>query len=77
MVAHLKKFWATHTSWIAAVVVFLNPSIKAWLDTPGHAKFAVAGALAWSIVLHNLTAPKNAEIVAAAKEAAQNAQVAQ
>jgi hypothetical protein len=67
--AHLKKFWATHVTWIAALIGFLDPSVKAWLDVPGHVKYAFLVGGAWAILLHNMTAPKNAEIVAEAKAA--------
>lgn len=67
MLTHVKKFWATHVTWITALFVFLDPSVKDWLGQPSHVKYAAGAAALWAIFLHNITAPKNAEIVAEAK----------
>ncbi len=67
MGSHLKKFWATHVTWIGALIGFLDPSVQNWLASPSHIKYAVLVGGAWAILLHNLTAPKNADTVAEAK----------
>jgi hypothetical protein len=66
MLDHLKKFWATHASWIVVLITFLDPSVK--MAISHHPEIATVAGAGWAILLHNLTAPKNAEIVKDAKE---------
>lgn len=62
---HLKKWWPTHVTWLGAAANFFDPSIKAEISR--HPAIAVGALAAWAIVLHNLTAPKNADVVADSK----------
>jgi hypothetical protein len=50
MIEHLKKFWFTHSAWLAWAVHFAVPSVNVWTDA--HPKSAMAAIL--SVVLMQL-----------------------
>lgn len=47
---HFKQWWATHITWVAAVVVFITPSVNAWVAA--HPSSSAAVMAVWGIVLH-------------------------
>lgn len=57
MLQHLKAWWATHVTLIAAVVGFFDPSIQQWMAQHQQAALLIGGA--WSLLLHHLQPPRN------------------
>ena len=55
MVSHLEQWWATHLTWIAAVVAFLTPSVTHWVAT--HPASAVTVGALWGIIQGLLPSP--------------------
>jgi hypothetical protein len=52
---HLKKWWATHVTWVSLAVAFLDPSVQAWISKH-PAETASVGAI-WAVMLHLLPSP--------------------
>jgi len=55
MLAHLKSWWTVHATLIAAIIVFLSPSIQTYIGS--NAKGAMAVGAVWAIILKLTKSP--------------------
>lgn len=61
----LNKYWPSIAHVALVLVTFLQPSVNSWADSHKAASGTVL--VGWGLLLHWLTSPKNADVVANSK----------